>query len=469
VGLSKLFDPILAPFRRQRVSPTEQVGVPGTVVLGGYVQPIETSGELVGQRKYKTFANTLVNVSIVAAGTRYFLNLCAKAGWKVEPAEDGGPAAEEVAEFIDDVLQSMSTPWYRTVRRAAMYRFYGFSVQEWTARRREDGRIGLLDVASRPQITIERWDVDEHGAVAGVVQRSPQTGQEIYLPRTKIVYAVDDSLSDSPEGIGLLRHVAEPARRLARYEQLEGYGFETDLRGMPVGRAPLAELERRVKSGEMSQEQADAQALVLKNFIENHIRSPQLGLVLDSLTYATIDEKSTPSPVKQWDLELLKAGVTSQEAVASAIQRVNREIARILGVENILLGEHGAGSLAMARDKSDTFALIVDSTLRELRETFKKDVMETVLTLNGIPQELWPELKTESLQHRDITEVTGALREMAEAGAILPPDDPAINEVRDLLGLSRQEMTDAMRDGSLVPPEPPEPEPEDLKEEEPAE
>lgn len=456
---SKILDPMLAVLRGGRVAPTKRVGVPGTVVQAGYVQPIEVSADLVGRRKYRTFSEALVNISIVAAGVRYFLNLCAKAEWKVEPAEDGGTAAEEVAELVDDVLHHAESPWYRVVRRAAMYRFYGFSIQEWTAKRREDGRIGLLDVEPRPQITIERWDVDEHGVLAGVVQRSPKTGVELYIPRSKIVYMMDDSLSDSPEGVGLLRHVVEPARKLARYEKLEGYGFETDLRGMPVGRAPLAELERRVQSGEMSQEQADAQALVLKEFIENHIRSPQLGLVLDSLTYATTDEKATPSPVKQWDLELLKAGVTSQEAVAKAIQRINREIARILGVENILLGEHGAGSLAMARDKSDTFALIVDSTLRELRETFQKDVVAPVLQLNGVPQELWPELKTEKLQHRDITEVTGALREMAEAGAIMSPNDPAINQVRDMLGLSHQEMMDAMVDAALIPAEP-KPEPE---------
>ena len=120
-----------------------------------------------------------------------------------------------------------------------MYRFYGFSIQEWTARRRDDGFLTFADIAPRSQRTIERWDVDEAGQVLGALQRSPQTQEEIYLPREKLLYIVDDTLNDSPEGLGLFRHLVAPSRRLKRYEQLEGFGFETDLRGIPIGRSPV--------------------------------------------------------------------------------------------------------------------------------------------------------------------------------------------------------------------------------------
>ena len=61
--------------------------------------------------------------------------------------------------------------WARIVRRAAMYRFYGFSIQEWTAKRRPDGLLTLADVAPRSQMTIERWDMLTDGSIQGVVQR----------------------------------------------------------------------------------------------------------------------------------------------------------------------------------------------------------------------------------------------------------------------------------------------------------
>src|SRR3546814_20251145 len=64
--------------------------------------------------------------------------------------------------------------------------------------------------------------------------------------RAKIVYAVDDTLSDSPEGLGLFRHLAKTAYRLETFLSLEEIGFTTDLRGIPVARAPLGELRQEV-------------------------------------------------------------------------------------------------------------------------------------------------------------------------------------------------------------------------------
>ena len=122
--------------------------------------------------------------------------------------------------------------------------------------------------------------------------------------------------------------------------------------------------------------------------------------------------------------------------MATAIERINREIARVLGVEAIILGDGDAGSYALSRDKTNQFSLTVDSTLQELAEGFEDDLLTPLWQLNGWPIEAMPSLKPEAVQYRDIEQVTAALRDMANAGAVLDPDDPAINEVRALLGLS---------------------------------
>lgn len=175
----KPLENIFARMRGRSVKPTETAGAPGTSVIGGYVQDDEKNANLANRgERYKTYSEVLANTSIVAAGTRYFLNLVAKAEWSFTPSEadtDG-----RYAELAEEMLTSdPSTPWHRIVRRAAMYRFYGFSVQEWTARRRDDGLLTLADVAPRAQLTIEKWDLDEDGTVAGVVQQSPQTMREL--------------------------------------------------------------------------------------------------------------------------------------------------------------------------------------------------------------------------------------------------------------------------------------------------
>lgn len=416
--------------------PTQVLGVTSVPTYGGYVDYGEKSADLTGTKRYTTFADVLANVGIVAAGVRYFLNLVAKAKWSVTPADDS-KAAQEAADFVQEVMDDMDTPWSRVIRRASMYRFYGYSIQEWTAKKRNDGKIGLLDIEPRAQSTIERWDVNDHGDIAGVWQTSPHTSREIYLPREKLVYVVDDTLSDSPEGLGLFRHIVPHAKRVMRYENLEGIGFETDLRGVPIGRAPKALLQKYVDQGKMTKSQMTEAITSMETFVQNHIRSTDTGLVLDSLTYQTQDDKGTPSQVKQWDMELLSSDANSIEYLGNAIDRVTHNIAMIIGVEQLLLGRNARGSHALSQDKTHNFYLVVDSTLTELTEAFERDFLGTLWQLNGMNDDLKPSLTPETIRFQNLAEITAALEDLARAGAPLDPRDPVINEIRELFGLSR--------------------------------
>ncbi len=442
-------DRFLFNITRRKASPTEVVGATGTAVFGGFIEDKEKDPFLRGDRRYITYSNLLLNTSIVSASVRYFVNLVSKAAWKVVPAEEGGEEAERLAKLIDDMIRDMETPWHRVIRRAAMYRFYGFSVQEWTAKTRDDGVIGLLDISPRPQSTIERWDLDEDGRVRGIIQRNPQDQKEIYLPREKLMYLIDDTLNDSPEGLGLFRHLAKASKRLERYEELEGIGFENDLRGVPIGRGPFAELAKRVEQGKLSVKQKDALEKPLLDFLQQHIKNPKLSLLLDSATYTSQDERNVSSNIREWDFELMKGGNTSQEEIANTVERINRELARITGTEGLLLGEGSRGSFALSQDKTHNFALMVDSTLQELAEQIKNDIIKPIFMLNGWDMALLPSLKTEAVRYRDIEQITGALRNLALSGAPLLPDDPAIPEIRDLLGLSTPAETQSAEDAGL--------------------
>lgn len=416
------------------LNPIQTKGVPGNPVIGGYIFNDERNAKLSGTRKYKTYSDLLANVSIVAAGVRYFLNLVSKAEWKVKAADESDEA-EKFAEIIRKQMKGMATSWPRVVRRAAMYRFYGFSVQEWTAESKE-GSLLFADIAPRPQVTIERWDTDEAGHVIGIIQTSSVDFTDIYLPRKKTIYIVDDSLNDSPEGLGLFRHIVASCDRLTRYEQLEGYGFESDLRGIPVGRAPFAALQDGVDTGLLTKNEMNQAIEPIKSFVTNHIKNPALGILLDSITYQDEGDAGSFSNIPQWSIDLLKGSATSFSDVAIAIERVNREIARTLGVEGLLLGESTSGSHALSKDKSLNFALIVDSTLTELVDTFQNDLIARLFELNGWPEEMMPKFNTEAIQHRDITQITQALKDLASAGALLLSDDPAVIEVYEMLGLT---------------------------------
>lgn len=419
----------------QFISPYQIAGVAGTLVYGGYIDDQETNPELCGQTRYRTYSEMLNDIPILNAGVRFFINLLARAQWHFVPADDS-KEAEEIADLIEDILMNMETPWHRVIRRAAMYRFYGFSVQEWTSMVREDGVVGFYDIAPRAQRTIIKFQTDHRGHVYGFVQESPFTHDEIGIPRWKCMYAVDDSLNDSPEGLGLFRGLYRPAKMLKEYHKLEYHGFLTDLRGIPIARVPLQRMAEMVAAGTMTEAEKDAALQPIFDFIQNHRRSPQLGMVVDSLTYSAGGDNQTPSGNKQWDIELVKGSSQSHQDLARAITRLQMEIARLLGVESVLLGDSGNGSHALSQDKSLNFGLLIDSTARELREVVKRDLLRPLFDMNGWDKKYMPTITTDAIQHRDVETITRALAQIATAGAVLAPDDPAVDEIRDLLGLS---------------------------------
>lgn len=79
---------LLGRNRKTNVAPTDTAGAPGVAVHGGVIQVEEKNANLASrEERYKTYSEILANTSIVAAGTRYFLNLTAKAEWGFTPSE----------------------------------------------------------------------------------------------------------------------------------------------------------------------------------------------------------------------------------------------------------------------------------------------------------------------------------------------------------------------------------------------
>lgn len=454
----------------KRAVPTQTLGTSRT---GGNSTGSEGAGtfdepdrlvNLIGPRRFEEYERIVRDVSIVGAGARLFLNLISNAVWTCNPPEGLNEAqtakAQEYADAAYKMLFGMTTSWSSIVRKTASFKLNGFTIQEWTAKKEPDGTIGIKDIEHRPQKTITRWNRDEGGTVESVVQRVSGR-KDVELPRAKIIYAVDDTLTDSPEGLGLFRQLASTSIRLQEFLDLEKTGFTTDLRGIPIARAPLGELLQEVNDsgqpGTPARTQAEARRVSrlapLRNFLSKHMRNEATGVLLPSDTFNSVDvDKATkPSSVNKWALELLNGDSQSFGDIANAINRMNQELARILGVEHLLLGADGSGSLALARSKIGTFYLTLTSTLLDLLEIYDRDLIAPYAELNGWEEELWPEMGVNEISDRDIQEVLDALAKLAQAGAPLMPDDPAVGEIYDLLGLTRPpERMDEM-DLSLVP------------------
>jgi hypothetical protein len=432
-------------FDRTKTPTTNPAGTDGEAAPGGLIQSREQSHDLTGQRLYTTFINTIHQSVIVAAAARNYLALAGGAKWTALENRAGGKDAKRGVEILrDGLLESpMPRPWQSCVKKQAYFHFAGFAAHAWTIRRREDGLVVFSDLGHRPQQTVYRWDKpDEQTPLQGFEQLTVW-GNTYYVPRTRLWYTVDDTLTDSPAGMGILRHVVEHSRRLQLLHKWEGFAYEKDLRGIPVGRAPISKMLRDAGIDPKSPAAATfvaTQTKFLTDFLQNHLKgnNNNQAMFFDSAHFATEDAAKTPSAVPQWALDILTGDSGPLAEINATIQRITWEIAALMNAEWLLVGRD-SGAYQLHESKTAMYAQRVNGTLRDLGDTATADLARPLIAMNGLnPETATPALAAEPVSTEAIMNVTRALLEMAQAGSPLMPDDPAINQVRSRLYLEAQ-------------------------------
>jgi hypothetical protein len=426
-----------------RTSPFKESGVSGATIVGGYIVSREKNPKLVGTRKFTTYEDLLANVSIIAAAFRLRNNLLAKPSWSVEAVDDT-PEAQYAKELTERIMNEHDSTWQKFVRHAGLFRFMGSAILEWTLFKAEDGTILLKSLENRPMRTITRFEVDPDGSVTGFWQTNGM-GEEYYIPRWKTVYLVDDSIDDSVDGMGLLRHCVEPATRLKNYQDLETQGYERDFRGTLIGKAPLSAIRKAIENGEITEAQGEEAIKALSELVTMARKSGSTGGIVDSATYegtGSSGDGKQISSTPQWGLEILQGGSNGLSEMADAILRLNYEMARVLGAESLLLGSTNTGSQALATEKAGVLHQTVNSDLKDIASVFRSDLIEPILKLNGIDKALVPTLVVEEVSSRDAEQASKVLKDLVASGAQFLPTDDIFNEIRVDLGYSPQSEED---------------------------
>lgn len=420
-----------------KVAATQEAGKSSTAIQGGVIVSQEQNSRLRGVQKYKTFENNAANIDIVFASLRVYMSLLAASSWTAEPF-DNDAKSQEIADDLMSFIHEMDQPFVEIVKSAAMFKFNGFSWLEMTAAKRKDGKIGFSSIESRPCKTIVRWDVDDSGQVNGVGQLLPLTSSIAYIPRWKSIYLVENTLTDSPEGFGYFRSIAENCLSLQEIQISERMGVNRDLRGIPIGRAPFAAM----KEAGLSDEQIEAAVAPLTEFVTLQQKGETTGAILESATYTSQNESQTGSSYsftgnKQYDLELLQSQSNGLGDVDRIIRRKNYEIARSLGTEVLLVGDSSSsGSLALSRDKSANLLLAVNGLLQELADQFNKDLVEFIGRLNGWDMDRLPILTPSEVSQRSVEETIEALKNLAPLGIQINREDDAAKEIFRMLDLT---------------------------------
>lgn len=419
---------------RERVKPYKEQGASAVQAYGGFLVSAERAADLQGQQKFLTYNDISSNISIIGASIRFYSNLASRPTWSVTPVDDTAEA-QRYADFVYRAMEDCENSWEKIIRRCIGYKFSGVSVSEWTAKKSDDGFIGFRNIEARPPATITQWDLDADGQVLGFVQTNANNPSErLYIPRAKTIYIVDDMLTDQPDGLGLLRHCVEPVNRLRAMQVLEQRGYERDMRGLPVGYAPYAALKEWAGDDPDRKQHAASAVSTIERFVQMQVKGETTGMVLDSATWQNDTDNGgiNYTNSKQWGLDIIQGGSNGLPDIAATITRLNTELARIFNTEVLILGE-SASSQALSKDKSNNLYLSVNSTLKDMTAAFNKDFIGPLWSLNGFPEEMRPWFSVEDVARRTAEEQAATLETLARAA--LQPDDEAINQIRQTIGL----------------------------------
>lgn len=438
---------------------TRPNGSDGVIAYGGYVQNGERNPALQGRQKWVTYANATLDPT-VAIGMRLTSNLLGGVEMHAEPNERGGKDAQRGADIVTQGLLTaqMPRPWPAVFAKSATDSLYlGYSLDEWTIKQRDDGMFVFASIDNRPQDTVIRWNKpDERMPWLGVEQQT-LSGKTYYIPRNRLYHTVDNMLTNSPEGVGLVRVVVDIVRRVTTLLGIEGSGFETDLRGMPIARAPLAKLAET--SGKpLGSPGADAyvseKTSYIRGALENMVRDPTKlqWLMLDSSAYYGADP-NVISAIQKWGVELLRGDGKGLVEIDTAIRRLELQIARVLGVEFVFVGGNdSSGAYAMHADKTSLFTSMLQAQAAAAAAR-AEDLTRPLIALNGLdPETCTPRLIVEPISTDSVDLITRALANIALAG--LDPRDEAIPVLRKRMRLPPPPEPSAAVLGALPLPGP---------------
>ena len=423
-------------------------GTDGVIAYGGYVSQGEGSSKLTGSQKWVEFANAY---AFPPVAIRAMLQSALFAGvkWTLEPNEAGGADADRGVEVVDEGLLKarLPKPWSKVVAKGGLSWLTGFSIHATAMGRRKDGLVTFTDIAHRPPHTVETWwrkNKGTDGEFTDVEQRLV-SGQTAEIPLAECLYLVNDTLSDSPEGVGALRLVIERIRRAEKYEGLELTEAFSSMGGMPVPRAPLEEIASAAKGTAAEKAAAITTATSeLRRVVGERIKTPerQPYMLLDSATYKGANP-DTISGIKKWDVEIVKGEIQGLPEIRKIIVDLTLDVARMLGVESAFMGGGDtAGTYGAHESKFSVLAGSLTSLILEIAECATQQLARRLCVANGLdPDTACPRLVPSPISTEDVEKAARTLGLINMAG--LPANHPAKIAMFERMNLPWEDESDA--------------------------
>jgi hypothetical protein len=410
------------------------IGVTGLRAFGGYVQE-EFDKNLRGLNGHRVYREMSDNDPVVGAIVFAITMLIRQAKWTVQEADDS-PESEDAKEFVEQVMDDMSSPWGSVITEVCSMFVYGFAPMEIIWKKRngpdakdgegrsafDDGKIGIRSLALRAQNTIPKWEIDvEDGSIDGVYQQ-PWSGGMVFIPIEKLLLFRTTEERGNPEGRSILRTSYRPWYFKKRIEEIEAIGVERDLAGLPIAYIPPNYLSQGADAIDK------AVAAEYKRLIRSIKRDTHEGLVLPS----TRDSNGN----LMFEIQLLSTGGSRQLDTNKVIERYNTAIAASVLADFIMLGQgRSSGSHALSSSKVDVFTTAITAFIDCIADVFNRHLLPRLFQLNGMDLEFMPKITAGDLARPDLAGLGDFIQKLTAAGAPMFPDRELENHLREVAGL----------------------------------
>ncbi len=411
------------------------LGVTGLKRFGGYIFE-EVLPELSGGRWSLTI-DEMRREPVLASALFAIEMLTRQVDWHVEPYEgkEGDETTDEdkkVADFCQSCLDDLSQGWEDLLAEVLTFLPFGWAYFEivykirggltdpdgslnedpTTRSKYDDRKIGWRKISIRAQTTLDHWEFDPDGGIKGMWQMGPPTYQLTFIPIDKALLFRTRARKGSPEGESLFYAPYRPYYFKRNIENIEGIGIERDLAGLPVGKVPASLLDINASAAEVSLREK------LKQIITRIRRDEEEGLLWPN------DRDENGNPI--YELELLGSPGKRQFDIDPVIKRKSAEMLSTLLADFIVLGHEQVGSYALGASKMELFTLALGAFLDAIGEVISEYGFTRLMVLNGMDASRRPTLKHGDITATDLNAVGAFLKNLADSGAPLFPNDDLI-------------------------------------------
>lgn len=457
-------DTVSSPARDERELPTaentgakpksninaRQIAGIGLERAGGYIEEGSVR-DLRGAKGRRVFAEMADTSAVIGSALLAIEMLIRKMPWKVQPGSSD-PVEVQRAEAIASMMDDMSVAWPEFITEILTMLVFGYAYLEIVYKKRlgpeetdsryksryNDGLIGWRKFVLVPQNTLDRWEFDDEGGIAGMWQISPYDKiKRVFVPVQKALLFRTKANKGNPEGRSLLYNAYYPWIFTKRIMEIEGIGVERDLAGLPYAGVPPELLSPNASDEDKALLEA------VKTVVVNTRRNSQEGVIFP-LSY---DDEGKPI----YEFKLLSTGGMRQFDTGKIIERYERRIAMSLLSDFILMGHERVGSLALSRDKTTLIGRALSGMVDSIAAVLNRHAIPRIYELNGWSSETPAQFVPGDIENQDIKTLGVYIRNLMSVGALTP--DPGLeDELRSLAGLPPIDPDYVMAPPSMMDP-----------------